>query len=740
MPHWVRIAAVCVTAAVFALLSPTHGVPARIPSDDLASLPPDREAECAGDNPYLVTVCYRGGASSAVIAREPAVVAFRDTASDAPHYKLATYRQVGAVYGLAFSPREIALYAAAFHKRQIPFGPGGPGAVYRIDLVSGDVAHAFTVPNAGPDRHAAGLDRRAGPYAGKTSLGDIDLSADGTELYVVNLEDRRIYRFRLPDGQMLGSFSHGASDEPWAEEARPFGLAIRNGLIYHAVVRSAETNPRRADMARYIYESAPDGTGMRRVAESALEYERGWLNPFLGGYREISADWLPWTDRPSNLISDYRATFAFVHPMPMGSDIVFGAAGDLVAGLRDRAIDMMPVFTGDSMPDPVMADSCGFGAGDIVLGRGLQGEWRLDPSPEHFDDDFRFNDEPTLGGLAALDATGAIVSNGWGDNDRLDLTIWGETPSVLWFDAAGGGKIHFEAVCRTYGPQPQLALPGIGRAWADNEGPGYAGSMGDVEVLCGEAVTPTTIPPTTPATTPTPTPSPIASLTPTRALPTSTATHVSSPTMTPLPSALYLPVALREHCESVHERSDIALLVDTSSSMTGQKIDDARAAALSFVDLIDLAPGRSQVAVVRFDREAEVVRELTNARAPLESAIRSLQVRSGTHIDKGLRTALGELQSPRHLARNAQVLILLTDGVQTGTPGEEVRAAVEVLAAGIRVYTIGLGADVDEATLRTIAGDDERYYFAPDSGDLARIYSEIARDLMCPGEKFWGGR
>jgi len=242
------------------------------------------------------------------------------------------------------------------------------------------------------------------------------------------------------------------------------------------------------------------------------------------------------------------------------------------------------------------------------------------------------------------------------------------------------------------------------------------------------------------------TPSRSASRTPTstRARPTATAADTATPTLAPSPTAapahLYLPIILREHCDPVHERSDIALVVDTSSSMTDQKLEDAKSAALSFLTLIDLAPGRSQVAVVRFDREADVVRELTRSRALIEAAVRSLHVRSGTDIDKGLRTALAELQSPRHLERNAQVLILLTDGVQTGTPGEELRAGEEVRAAGVRVYTIGLGADVDAATLRTIAGADERYYFAPDSGDLARIYSEIAKDLMCPGVDLWGGR
>jgi hypothetical protein len=128
--------------------------------------------------------------------------------------------------------------------------------------------------------------------------------------------------------------------------------------------------------------------------------------------------------------------------------------------------------------------------------------------------------------------------------------------------------------------------------------------------------------------------------------------------------------------------------------------------------------------------------------AVIEAAIRNLTSRSGTHIDKGLRTALAELQSPRHLERNMSVMILLTDGVQTGTPGEELRAAAEVRAAGVRLYTIGLGADVDAATLREMAGDDARYHFAPDSADLARIYAEIASDILCPAPAggFWPGR
>ena len=174
--------------------------------------------------------------------------------------------------------------------------------------------------------------------------------------------------------------------------------------------------------------------------------------------------------------------------------------------------------------------------------------------------------------------------------------------------------------------------------------------------------------------------------------------------------------------------------------MTGQKLEDAKGAALVFVGMIDLAPGRSQVAVVRYDREADVVRELTREQATIEAAIRDLQVRSGTHIDKGLLAALGELQSPRHILHNLPVIVLLTDGLHTGVPGEELEAASVVRAAGVRLYTIGLGAEVDETALETMAGDDSRYFHAPDSDDLARIYAEIAQDVLCPGKDLWGGK
>ncbi len=76
-------------------------------------------------------------------------VLFRDTPDDGPHYSLVTLDEIGALWGIGYDPRDDAVYAGAYHKRLVPFGPGGPGAIYRIHLSTGRWKHAFTVPNAG---------------------------------------------------------------------------------------------------------------------------------------------------------------------------------------------------------------------------------------------------------------------------------------------------------------------------------------------------------------------------------------------------------------------------------------------------------------------------------------------------------------------------------------------------------------------------------------------------------------
>jgi hypothetical protein len=171
--------------------------------------------------------------------------------------------------------------------------------------------------------------------------------------------------------------------------------------------------------------------------------------------------------------------------------------------------------------------------------------------------------------------------------------------------------------------------------------------------------------------------------------------------------------------------------------MAGAKLADAQAAALTFVGLMDLAAGQDRVAVLRFDSSAELLQGLTRDRARVEAAIRGLGTREGTYMDRGLAAAGAELSGAGQDPDKERVVILLTDGQQTGGPAAALAEAAALRAAGVGLYTIGLGPDVDGSTLVAMAGLPGRYRHVPDSAELAAIYAEVAGEIQCPAASLW---
>ncbi len=248
------------------------------------------------------------------------------------------------------------------------------------------------------------------------------------------------------------------------------------------------------------------------------------------------------------------------------------------------------------------------------------------------------------------------------------------------------------------------------------------------EITPTSVATPTAPATPTPSATPpesaTPTPSPSATPTPTlRATPTRTAP--------PPPRRIHLPLAMRGFCfPAARPRADIVLVLDTSNSMTGAKLDAARGAALAFLDLVNLP--RDRAAIVTFNQRPRLEAGLTGTRSALQAALASLATDQGTRIDLGLSLALDELKSNRARADARPVIVLLTDGrPDAGTGAEALVAAGRARAAGVTVFTIGLGGDVDAALLSSIAGDPARYAFAPDGSALAEIYRRVAGGIPC---------
>ncbi len=241
--------------------------------------------------------------------------------------------------------------------------------------------------------------------------------------------------------------------------------------------------------------------------------------------------------------------------------------------------------------------------------------------------------------------------------------------------------------------------------------------------------TPTDVPPTVPATATSLPPSPTSTVTPTA-----------------LPADLYLPVALREDCRPERVRIDVALVLDSSLSMLEPagdgrtKLDAARAGALAFLDSVHLDAG-DQAAVVAFNRDPSVLQGLTSDRLALSNALAAIAPAHGTRIDLGIAAAGGELLGEHRRPTNQAVMIVLTDGrADPVGPEAAVEAARLVKAAGVVVFTVGLGEDLDAEALEAMASRPAYYFASPDAGALAGIYREIAVMIPCPGELFWGRR
>lgn len=254
---------------------------------------------------------------------------------------------------------------------------------------------------------------------------------------------------------------------------------------------------------------------------------------------------------------------------------------------------------------------------------------------------------------------------------------------------------------------------------------------------------------TAPAT-PTQSPSPTRTIEPTKTpWPTATKTPAASASPTPVPTSIYLPIAVTEFCDPTQIRIDVALVIDASSSMgepaapggAETKLQAAAKAVGTFLDLLAL-DGGDQAAIVSFSYDAWLHTSLTADRAELDRALAMVVAGQQTRIDRGLEVAIDALvdDGTRDLD-NESVLVLLTDGRANPVPVEVAEArAAEARAVGVTIFTIGLGEEVEAEALRRMATEPKFFLHAPTAAGLAAAYREVARSIPCPTDAYWGRR
>jgi Ca-activated chloride channel family protein len=196
------------------------------------------------------------------------------------------------------------------------------------------------------------------------------------------------------------------------------------------------------------------------------------------------------------------------------------------------------------------------------------------------------------------------------------------------------------------------------------------------------------------------------------------------------------------------EGIDIILAMDVSTSMLARDFNPDRINAAKDIAIEFISQRTSdRRGIVVFAAESYTQCPLTTDRSTLINLMKEIQtglIDDGTAIGNGLATAVARLTDSDAKSR---VVILLTDGVNNSGEIAPDTAAEIAYTYGVRVYTIGVGAngmapypvmtpwgiemqnlqvEIDEDLLRRIAQTTGgRYFRATDNTKLAEIYAEI---------------
>jgi Mg-chelatase subunit ChlD len=180
-----------------------------------------------------------------------------------------------------------------------------------------------------------------------------------------------------------------------------------------------------------------------------------------------------------------------------------------------------------------------------------------------------------------------------------------------------------------------------------------------------------------------------------------------------------LPV--RSDFEKEKEKPSLAmvLVIDKSGSMSGEKIEMAKSAARSAVELLGAS---DQVGVVAFDGDTYTISEMQAAtnRGRIDDEIGRIDAGGGTVMYPGMERAYEMLVATPARLKHA---IILTDGVSS--PDDFQGLAATMQQARITVTTVAVGSDSDVELLEEIARIGQgRFYLTEDPAAVPQIFAK----------------
>lgn len=177
---------------------------------------------------------------------------------------------------------------------------------------------------------------------------------------------------------------------------------------------------------------------------------------------------------------------------------------------------------------------------------------------------------------------------------------------------------------------------------------------------------------------------------------------------------------------------NIAIVMDRSGSMKGEKIEQAKRAALAAIDRLR---DEDIVSVVTYDTNVRVLVPATRAsdRDSIRQAIQAIQADGNTALFAGVAKGASEVRKfldDKHVNR----VILLSDGIANvgpSSPSELEQLGQSLLKEKISVSTLGLGSGYNEDLMTSLAAASSgNHVFIENADNLVGVFNNEFDDLL----------
>jgi hypothetical protein len=183
---------------------------------------------------------------------------------------------------------------------------------------------------------------------------------------------------------------------------------------------------------------------------------------------------------------------------------------------------------------------------------------------------------------------------------------------------------------------------------------------------------------------------------------------------------------------------DLLIILDSSQSITFDHYTLAKKFVRSLVEDLDIGENATHVALINYSKDSEIIFKLNSIydKKTLLSTIEAIEHQNGvgTNTQQALYDADAFIfQEANGMRPNSKgipkVVVVITDGASNIKPNLTVPNALKLKYRGISIVSVGVGDDLNQYELDTIATNSDDVYNVDDYDKIFDIIDSLSRSI-----------